>query len=116
MLLVDSVRNQRYVGKIDSVFTEYVGRSCGQYRGSVLGNPFKIGRNGSREEVIAKYRRWLWKEMQKKEAVWFELVRLGRKYLVQQQLVLVCWCYPEKCHAEIIKNAIEWMIREGHIQ
>jgi hypothetical protein len=36
----------------------YVGRP------SALGNPFVVGRDGSREEVIAKYRRWLWARLQ----------------------------------------------------
>ena len=29
-------------------------------RSSVLGNPFKVGRDGNREEVIRKYREYLW--------------------------------------------------------
>jgi hypothetical protein len=34
-----------------------VGVSVG--RPSALGNPFLVGRNGTREDVIARYRRWL---------------------------------------------------------
>ena len=36
----------------------YVGRP------SPLGNPFVLGRDGNREEVIAEYRHWLWAQMQ----------------------------------------------------
>jgi hypothetical protein len=36
----------------------YVGRP------SPLGNPFALGRDGSREQVIARYRRWLWAQLQ----------------------------------------------------
>jgi hypothetical protein len=36
----------------------YVGRP------GPLGNPFVVGRDGSRAEVIAKYRRWLWARLQ----------------------------------------------------
>ena len=36
----------------------YVGRPW------VLGNPFVVGRDGSRLEVIAKHRRWLWGRLQ----------------------------------------------------
>jgi hypothetical protein len=36
----------------------YVGRP------DPLGNPFVVGRDGSREEMIAKYRSWLWKRLQ----------------------------------------------------
>ncbi len=36
----------------------YVGRP------SPLGNPYALGRDGNREQVIAKYRRWLWARLQ----------------------------------------------------
>jgi hypothetical protein len=36
----------------------YVGRP------SPLGNPYLLGRDGNREEVIAQYRRWLWAQLQ----------------------------------------------------
>ena len=44
-----TVANKR-VGAIG----EYIGRP------SPLGNPFAIGRDGTRDEVIAKYREWLY--------------------------------------------------------
>lgn len=36
-------------------------RPCGEYVGrpSALGNPFLVGRDGTREDVIARYRKWL---------------------------------------------------------
>lgn len=116
MLSINSVRSRQSNTKFDSLFDEYVGRNAGGYQASVLANPFKIGKDGNREEVIAKYRVWLWNEMQKQEDVWDALVWLAWKYKKQGRLTLWCWCYPQKCHAEIIKNAIEWMIREGYIQ
>ena len=33
-------------------------------RGSRWGNPFVIGRDGDRAEVVHKYRRWLWRAIQ----------------------------------------------------
>jgi len=44
----------------------YVGRKMPGILGSVLGNPFRIGRDGTRFEVIAKYRRWLWEQIKLK--------------------------------------------------
>ena len=41
----------------------YVGREMPGVPGSVLGNPFRIGRDGTREEVVEKYCRWLWKQI-----------------------------------------------------
>jgi hypothetical protein len=40
----------------------YVGRP------SALGNPSVVGRDGSREEVIGKYRRWLWERLQEPDS------------------------------------------------
>jgi hypothetical protein len=84
----------------------YVGRP------SILGNPFKVGRDGSLEEVIAKYRVWLWGEIQKHGEVFNKLVELV-ELSKRGDLTLVCWCYPKKCHAEIIRNAIMWMRKQS---
>ena len=40
----------------------YVGRP------SPLGNPYALGRDGNREQVIAKYRRWLWARLQEHDS------------------------------------------------
>ena len=58
-------RKNGELGRSLMVNEVYCGRSCNGWKGSVLGNRFKIGRDGSREEVIEKYRRWLWKEIKK---------------------------------------------------
>jgi hypothetical protein len=82
---------------------------------SPLGNPFIMGKDGSRDEVIEKYRRWLWAEIRKGKAVWAELVRLARIVNSGQGIVLGCWCFPQKCHAQVISKAIVWLIKEGKI-
>ena len=80
---------------------EYIGRP------SLLGNPFAIGRDGTRDEVIAKYREWLWDEYQNDvSGISSELKRLAA--LAQSgDLTLVCWCAPLPCHGDVIKAAIE---------
>ncbi len=62
----------------------------------MLGNPFALGRDGSRTEVVAAYRRWLWAQMQ--------AVRLE----------LVCWCAPLACHADVISSALLWLHQQGN--
>jgi hypothetical protein len=84
----------------------YVGRP------SILGNPFKVGRDGSLEEVIAKYRVWLWGEIKKHGSVFNKLVELV-ELSKRGDLTLVCWCSPLPCHAEIIRNAIMWMRKQS---
>lgn len=55
------------------------------------GNPFVIGRDGSREDVIRKYRVWL----ESKPELLKALPILRGKHLV-------CWCAPQACHADIL--------------
>lgn len=64
----------------------YVGRP------SVYGNPFIIGRDGTRDEVVEKYRSYLLSRPLLVERVKRELAgkRLG------------CYCYPLNCHATVL--------------
>ena len=65
----------------------YVGRP------SKWGNPYKIGQDGNREEVITKYRTYI---INSKEYHSGELrQKLGGKDLV-------CWCAPLPCHADVL--------------
>ena len=64
----------------------YVGRP------SKWGNPYIIGRDGTREEVIVKYHNRL---MTSEWKLRKELPELkGRD--------LVCWCAPLPCHADVL--------------
>jgi hypothetical protein len=54
-------------------------------------NPFKIGRDGSRAEVISKYRDYLLSRPQLMAA----LPEL-------RGTDLACWCSPEPCHGEVL--------------
>ena len=63
----------------------YIGRP------SKWGNPFRIGRDGTRDEVIAKYREWI-AQQPKLLAALPEL--RGRS--------LVCWCKPNACHGDVL--------------
>ena len=67
-------------------YDAYVGRP------SAFGNPFVIGRDGNRREVIEKYRRWLLEQP--------ALVERVRKELAGK--VLGCFCAPHSCHADVL--------------
>jgi hypothetical protein len=60
-------------------------------RGSKWGNPFRIGPDGDRAAVIAKYERWLADQHQLLRAL--DELR-GRD--------LVCWCAPRPCHGDLL--------------
>lgn len=62
-------------------------------RGSKWGNPWVIGRDGTRTEVIGKYAAWLLGERQ-------DLVDAARVELRGKDLV--CHCAPLACHGEIL--------------
>lgn len=68
-------------------------------RGSMFGNPFVIGRDGSREDVIVKYIRWFEQRLSDpgfEQAV--ERLR-GR--------VLGCYCRPLACHGQVIVGYLD---------
>ncbi|MCI0389686.1 MAG: DUF4326 domain-containing protein [Acidobacteria bacterium] len=85
----------------------YIGRP------SPLGNPFRIGEHGTREEVIAKYRGWLWRQIQQQNDVYRELLRLV-ELARTGDLTLICWCkqpnQESRCHGDILKAAVTWMM------
>lgn len=89
-------------------------RGGGAYIGrpSLLGNPFRVGEHGSRKEVIAKYRNWLWQQVQQQGLVYHELLRLA-DVARHGDLWLICWCkHPDRqidCHGDILKSALTWI-------
>lgn len=71
----------------------YIGRP------SKFGNPFEIGKDGTREEVIAKFRTWIISNATLLQAAKTEL----------QGKNLVCFCAPKACHGDILLE-----IANGH--
>lgn len=73
----------------------YIGRP------SIWGNPFVLGRSGTRQEVVDQYRKWLFTQ----PAL---LARIGEL----RDKVLGCWCAPQACHgdvlAELADSGIDW--------
>jgi hypothetical protein len=66
-------------------FEVYIGRP------SKWGNPFSIGPDGTRKEVIANYEHWLINE----SGLMPEIGELKGK-------VLGCWCSPKPCHGDVL--------------
>lgn len=93
----------------------YIGRNGYGLNGSILANKFLIGRDGNRDEVIEKYRQWLWIEWNKKGKVYNELVRICNLVKEGKNIELVCWCKPLSCHGDVVKKCVEWMIKENLI-
>jgi hypothetical protein len=79
-------------------------------RPSRLGNPFRIGRDGSREVVIEKYHQWLRQQYAKRNRVYKDLLCLAARVLSGEPVALACYCAPKRCHADIIKLAVEKIV------
>ena len=77
----------------------YIGRP------SRFGNPFIIGKDGNRAEVLAKYENFIRNDKQLLEDI---------KLLKGKDLV--CWCSPKKCHGNIIIAILEEQKREELIE
>lgn len=66
-------------------FDIYIGRP------SLWGNPFTIGRDGDRAEVIRKYEAWIRAQPQ----------LLAQVHTLRGK-VLGCWCSPQACHGDVL--------------
>ncbi len=74
-------------------------------RPTVLGNPFTIGVDGDRADVIAKYRHWLMRELRLNGAVRAAVERL-RLAASRGEITLLCFCAPKPCHADVIAELL----------
>ncbi len=99
-------------GDLDRPGAVYVGRAGRGLSNSPLANPFRLDRSRPRDEqehVLESYRRWLWRHIQTDSPQRRELARLA----ALPDGILVCFCAPARCHAETIRDAIDWW-RTGH--
>lgn len=87
----------KVVNKHRSSFDVYIGR------GSKWGNPFVIGKDGTREEVIAKYKHW---------------INFGDGGYLLDSLhelkgkTLGCFCKPQACHGDILVTLTDMLISD----
>lgn len=74
--------------------SHYTGGAPGVYVGrpTKWGNPFVIGRDGTREEVIAKFEAYLRRSP--------TLMAAAQRELKGKDLT--CWCAPLPCHAQVL--------------
>lgn len=72
----------------------YIGRM------SPFGNPFRVGRDGNRTEVLAKFATYFQQRVAEDPKFWYAVQRLiGR--------TLVCHCKPMDCHGDVIAAYLE---------
>lgn len=91
------------VNKHHKAIGEYIGR------GSPLGNPWPINPEigDTRTVVIARYKEWLDQKVAESDPkVCKELNRLAHIALSQHPLRLVCFCKPQACHGDVIRDVL----------
>ena len=67
---------------------------------SNFANPFKIGKDGTREEVLKKYESYITKKLEEDPVLLLELKTLKGKNLG-------CWCHPDPCHGDILLKLLK---------
>ena len=75
-------------------------------RDTVLGNPYHIGSDGTRKEVIEKYKKYFYDTALNTPCIKAKLDEIFRVFL-KSDINLVCHCNPLDCHARIIKEYLE---------
>lgn len=71
-------------------------------RPSIFGNPFQIGKDGTRDEVVRKYRHWLWKKIN-------EDLEFRASVLSLKGHDLICCCAPRVCHGDVLKACVAYL-------
>ena len=85
MILVVNLKNEDY--------DVYIGR------GSPFGNKFIIGKDGTRNEVIIKYKDWFYEKLKDKEFRRLVYNLKGKR--------LGCFCKPKPCHGDVIVDYLK---------
>jgi hypothetical protein len=76
----------------------YIGRTNRRYKleGNLYSNPYVIGKDGKRHEVLRKYAAWLLAQ----DTAQTRAIVEGIGYMRESRLG--CWCKPERCHGDIL--------------
>jgi len=69
-------------------------------RKSVFGNPYHIGKDGTREECIEKYRAYFHRRLET-DAIFASMIDKLRN------CTLICWCKPQACHGDVIVEYLD---------
>jgi hypothetical protein len=103
--------NINTANKDEQASAHYIGRENKRHNlhGSALANPFK----GDRATSIAKYRDWLPNQLEEDPTAAQEFSSLLGTLMQEGGVTLACWCAPEACHANVIKELLETQMLEA---
>lgn len=83
-------------------------KRCDVYigRGSIYGNPFIIGKDGIRKDVISKYRDWFYNKLKDK--------RFCDNVLALKDKSIGCYCKPDDCHGDVIAEYLNGLDKKSY--
>lgn len=95
-------KNQEY----DATWCDHI---VNVMRPNILGNPFAINRFNTRMMVIKSYREWLTAKMLEDSPQKALILKLRELHQEGKNIALICCCVPLDCHANVIKEFIEFI-------
>lgn len=83
-------------------------------RNLILGNPFimKGDTEEERTRVIRQYRRVIEEDFEHKGEKFYACVGIARQVLCGESIALSCWCAPQACHADVIREKVLYLCTE----
>lgn len=86
----------------------YIGRAVPRqgYSKGTWSNPFKIGPDGTREEVLRMYEEWLRAKLRADDGF------IGGIRGQLKDRVLICWCKPAACHGDLLARLCDMSASE----
>ena len=114
MIEVVNGKQHGFVGE-NKIYIGRANKSLG-LESSPLANPYKIGADGNRAEVIALYRKWLWKKIvvghNNPNETFKELFSISHRVNNGEKIQLSCYCKPLDCHGDVVVKCINWIVSE----
>lgn len=80
-------------------------------RSSPLGNPFYMCNESVRDYVCDNYERYFDNTVRVRHTIFTNEVDRIVELAKTNDITLLCWCYPKRCHAETIKRHIECQLK-----
>lgn len=96
-------KNNVYIGRAGIVFIHNKDiNTIERYpkTSSAFANPFKIGKDGTRDAVLTKYETYITTKLDNDIQLRQALINLRGKSLG-------CWCYPDPCHGDVLIKLID---------
>ena len=89
-------KNNVYIGRKGIVFID--GKRYPEHD-SIWCNPYKIGKDGNRDQVLEKYKKYITDKLNDDD--------MKKQLCELKDKCLGCWCKPDKCHGDILLDLIK---------